>query len=566
LNVIIPTHNRADQLRTCLQGLGRQTQAVGDFEVTVVMDGSTDGTQELLTSLRTPFRLRAIYQPRSGQHVARNRGVADSSGRYCLFLDDDIDPSPGLIAAHLAMLRTRSDTVGLGAMPMTVDPGADWFGRWFAQQWDERYARLEAGLRVPRWVDCYGGNLSLPRTAFEKVGGFASDMPASHDIELGYRLQRQGLSFVYLPEAVGIHAERKTGRELKTVLERHGRAAVALYRRHPEVLPDILGSFGQPSRRIALARRLLLALHVSPTLLSCLGPTLCRVGRQRQWSHFVASYCYWFGVRGAIGDSDFWRRLTQATPILLYHAFAAPGEPASRFVMPVGRFARQMAWLKLGRYRVIPLEELVRCRREFRVPPARAVVLTIDDGYADNVQLALPVLQRYGFPATVFVVSGRVGGTNQWSSRPELVGRPLASWSDLHHLVQAGLTIGAHSRSHPVLPSLPEALAREEIEGSRHDLQAALTRPVEVFAYPYGTHNERVQALAEKAGFLASCGVGDRLNDSTTHIHALDRTEIRGTDSLFWFVLRMVTGYPGLLRRREARRKGRSTEVSVRAS
>ena len=314
LNVIIPTHNRAEQLRTCLLGLGRQTQTFGDFDVTVVVDGSTDGTRELLAGLPTPFRLHAIYQARSGQHVARNRGVAAGSGRYCLFLDDDIDPCPGLIAVHLRLLRARSDAVGLGAMPMNVNPGADWFARCFAEQWNGHYARLETGHRAPRWMDCYGGNLSLSRMAFEQVGGFAPDIPASHDIELGYRLQRQGLSFVYLPEAVGIHAERKTGRELRAVLERHGRAAVELSRRHPGALPTLLGKFWQPRRRVAVLRRLLLALRVPPALLSGLGPTMGGLPRQRQWSRFVAGYCFWYGVRLAIRDSDFWRRLTQVTP------------------------------------------------------------------------------------------------------------------------------------------------------------------------------------------------------------------------------------------------------------
>jgi peptidoglycan/xylan/chitin deacetylase (PgdA/CDA1 family)/glycosyltransferase involved in cell wall biosynthesis len=564
LNVIIPTHNRAGQLRRCLEGLGRQTQSPDDFDVTVVVDGSTDATGSLLADLTLPFRLSVIHQSRSGQQVARNRGAAATSGRYCLFLDDDIEPAPGLIAAHLRLLRGREDAVGLGAMPMTLAPEADWFARCFAEQWNTRYAGLDAGRWVPAWVDCYGGNLSLPRTAFEQVGGFAPDIPSSHDIELGHRLERQGFTFVYLPEAVGGHAERKTGRQLSAMLERHGRAAVELYRRHPGVLPSLLGSFARPSRRSATLRRVLLAMQLPPALLTEVGRVL-GASRQRRWGRFLSGYCFWYGVRREVHQADLWWRLTHGTPILLYHAFGAAGEPGSRFVMPVRRFARQMAWLRLARYRVIGLEELLCCRREFRLPPPRSVVLTMDDGYADNVRLAVPVLRRYGFPATVFVVSGRIGGSNQWSGRSELAGRALASRADLRQLLEAGVAIGAHTRTHPALPMLSDAAARDEIEGSRRDLERELGVPVEIFAYPFGAHDDRIRALARGAGFAASCGVRNRLNDATTDIQALDRTEIRGSDSLLRFALGLILGDPEPLRTRRLRLKGRTAELPARA-
>src|SRR5438128_6012175 len=76
LTVIIPTYNRVEFLRACLESLRLQTQPPSDFEVVVVVDGSTDGTRELLGSLATPYRLRAIYQQNCGQHIARNSGAA----------------------------------------------------------------------------------------------------------------------------------------------------------------------------------------------------------------------------------------------------------------------------------------------------------------------------------------------------------------------------------------------------------------------------------------------------------------------------------------------------------
>ena len=78
----------------------------------------------------------------------------------------------------------------------------------------------------------------------------------------------------------------------------------------------------------------------------------------------------------------------------MYHAIGREDEPASRYVLPASRFRRQLAWLKLRRYNVIGLEEFVRLRTENCLPPSKSVVLTFDDGYADNVELGLPALEQ----------------------------------------------------------------------------------------------------------------------------------------------------------------------------
>src|SRR5262245_50874255 len=97
ISVIIPTYNRAERLRACLDALTRQTQPGSDFEVVVVDDGSTPETLQLLTSLTTPYPLVVISQENLGQCRALNRGAEAARGRYCLFLDDDMVASPQLV-------------------------------------------------------------------------------------------------------------------------------------------------------------------------------------------------------------------------------------------------------------------------------------------------------------------------------------------------------------------------------------------------------------------------------------------------------------------------------------
>jgi GT2 family glycosyltransferase len=150
--------------------------------------------------LSVPYRLQVSWQANAGQCAARNRGAAAAAGRVCLFLDDDVIAEPGLLAAHLAAQR-GSGVVGLGRLVMDPPPEAGALGRAVAHMWNTHYDRLGQGRRPAAWRDCYSGNLSAPQAAFMQVGGFAEDLPAGFDIELGYRLAQHGLTCVYLPAA-----------------------------------------------------------------------------------------------------------------------------------------------------------------------------------------------------------------------------------------------------------------------------------------------------------------------------------------------------------------------------
>jgi peptidoglycan/xylan/chitin deacetylase (PgdA/CDA1 family) len=232
----------------------------------------------------------------------------------------------------------------------------------------------------------------------------------------------------------------------------------------------------------------------------------------------------------------------RGTPILMYHSFGAPGEAPGRYRVPAIRFARQLALLRVLRYRVLRLSELGAALREGRPVPRRSVVLTFDDGYEDIYQHAFPLLRKYGFPATLFVVSARVGARCEWTSDPELAGRSLCTWSQLSIMGGYGVEIGAHTRTHARLTALPAEAAAAEIAGSRRDLESALGWRVELFAYPYGDCDRNVERLVTDAGFTASCGVRSGLNDRRSPIQQLYRTEIFGTDSLPVFAAKLRSG------------------------
>src|SRR3954451_11313207 len=114
LSVVIPTYNRVGPLERCLIALARQTYPDDAFEVVVVVDGSTDGTLEMLERINTPYPLHVCPQANQGAGVARNQGIEVATGTYCLFIDDDIMTDEDLIAEHVRVQEAYGGVVGVG--------------------------------------------------------------------------------------------------------------------------------------------------------------------------------------------------------------------------------------------------------------------------------------------------------------------------------------------------------------------------------------------------------------------------------------------------------------------
>ena len=139
--------------------------------------------------------------------------------------------------------------------------------------------------------------------------------------------------------------------------------------------------------------------------------------------------------------------------------------------------------------------------------PPRPVVLTFDDGFANLLEHAAPVLSELGFRATIFVVSGRCGQTNDWPNQaPNIPRLPLLSWSELAQMATAGFEMGAHSVTHRPLTALPPAEAEREIVESKAVIEDRLGLPVKTFAYPFGLFSRRHCEIARQH-FRGAVGV-----------------------------------------------------------
>jgi peptidoglycan/xylan/chitin deacetylase (PgdA/CDA1 family) len=233
--------------------------------------------------------------------------------------------------------------------------------------------------------------------------------------------------------------------------------------------------------------------------------------------------------------------VTDQLPILMYHRIASTGSPLlARHRVTPEAFENQLAYLRAAGYHGVRLEDW-RAAREQRKPlSGRAVSITFDDGYVDFLTHAWPLLKRYGFSATVFLVADAIGGSNHWD---HALGEdvPLLGWKEIRHLQDEGVEFGSHSASHRPLTTLSAAEIVREGARARAILQRGLGVPVRAFAYPYGDQDQVVAHLIGGCGYIygLSCVPGrSRIQDS---LLVLPRIEVFNSDGHKEFAAKLVT-------------------------
>ena len=164
-----------------------------------------------------------------------------------------------------------------------------------------------------------------------------------------------------------------------------------------------------------------------------------------------------------------------AIPILLYHSISNTASPSYRsWAVRPERFAEQLEYLHKNSYVALTVSQLVRLIRQPNSFPRRPVVITFDDGLADFYTGALPTLQRYELPATLYITTDYVGQTSRWLDNAGEGERPMLSWHQIQELELSGVECGAHTRRHPELDTLSLDRARDEIAGSKRALENQL--------------------------------------------------------------------------------------------
>ncbi len=231
-------------------------------------------------------------------------------------------------------------------------------------------------------------------------------------------------------------------------------------------------------------------------------------------------------------------------PILMYHNIAsAPRGLAvyrSLFVSP-GAFGRQMGLLHRLGFTGLSMSAAMPYLRGERV--GRVVAVTLDDGYADNLESALPVLARYGFSATVYVVSGCVGRFNMWDAERLGIRKRLMTAEELRRWRDAGMEVGAHTRTHPRLTGCNDTQLRDEIRGSKAQLEDIVGTAVSQFCYPYGDADQRVVDATREAGYAAATATCRGRAMRGADLWRLPRVQVARHHLLPQFAMRALTRY-----------------------
>jgi peptidoglycan/xylan/chitin deacetylase (PgdA/CDA1 family) len=221
--------------------------------------------------------------------------------------------------------------------------------------------------------------------------------------------------------------------------------------------------------------------------------------------------------------------------ILNYHAILKLEDDPNRSATSPDQFDAHMLALKRRNMRGVSIRELLRARSTGNTKGL--IGLTFDDGYEDFLHSALPILEKYGFSATLFMVAGMLCGENHWEHyyepRPRI---KLLGGADLREIWERGVEIGSHSMMHPKLPGLNAVSLENEVSGSRQVLGEILGEPVEGFCYPYGELDDASIQAVRRARYSYACAVNVRVERS---IYDLPRIPISELDNRLRFAAKL---------------------------
>ncbi len=203
-------------------------------------------------------------------------------------------------------------------------------------------------------------------------------------------------------------------------------------------------------------------------------------------------------------------------------------------------FKLQMLTLAILGFKAVTMDEVLACVKGDAPMPPRAVCLTFDDGYENFFEYAYPVLKRYGFPATVYVLSGYIGKDALWFSQDGRDTPPIMTKERIEALLASGLVaFGSHGISHERLAEIPRDAMAAEVHDSKKTLEAMFGRPFRHFCYPYGSYNKVVLEEVKRAGYKSAVSCVRGAAYAGADPYQLPRKAISYGDSVLGFLWKL---------------------------
>ncbi len=226
--------------------------------------------------------------------------------------------------------------------------------------------------------------------------------------------------------------------------------------------------------------------------------------------------------------------------MLMYHVIATPQNAAeARFCRTPDAFRKDMEQIQQAGYQVIPFATVLEGIAGKIEIPDKAVAITFDDGVACAYENALPILQEFGYPASVFVVSSLIGGYNDWCEIFGFPRRRMLTAYEIRALTESGVDIGSHTLSHVWLGKTEDASVVKEVQDSKAILEDILGQRISHFAYPFGSWSPFARNAVIEAGYTGACSTMSGRNRKDTDPYLLRRSEIKGNDAPWQFRLKL---------------------------
>jgi len=191
----------------------------------------------------------------------------------------------------------------------------------------------------------------------------------------------------------------------------------------------------------------------------------------------------------------------------------------------------------------ITMSEFLDYKERRNSIPKKPIIITFDDGLEDSIENSVPILDNYGFKAVYYIPTAFVGTKSRWLQRDIGAQFQLADWSRIKELDRCGHEIGAHSKTHPHLNTLPPEECYCELKDSRETLEEALGHRVEHLAYPYGDFDDITKNIAHETGYLTASTTELSIADLNDDLLSLPRLNIGMEDNLLDFVTKIYSSY-----------------------
>jgi len=230
-------------------------------------------------------------------------------------------------------------------------------------------------------------------------------------------------------------------------------------------------------------------------------------------------------------------------PILMYHSISKPikGSKMRSLSVPPGLFQKHMQILNFLGYKGVALSEIPNLLLNHKA--SKYVGITFDDGYLDNFENALPVLKKYGFSATCFIVTNLIGKYNSWDLSKGISQKKLMNEENILQWVKSGMEIGSHTLNHNKLTSLLESDQKKEIQNSKNFLEKKFHLNIDTFCYPYGDFDTNTVKIVKDAGYKVATSVKRGMASSEDDLHILPRIPITHRTYLPQFLIKIFTNY-----------------------